>query len=150
MIDRYARHRLRLGETQIDGDAAPPVAGWALRAPERDATASRAEMKLDGLTAHVGSSRARDRDALAIVPIGPEHAVAPANRAVASRRSVGLTGESPVNRAAMAGALNQQENSRASTIPGLLLDRMEECVRICRLGQVLDFLGPAFRMSAQA
>lgn len=106
VIDGYPCHRVGLRETNIDSDAAAALLVRLPRAPERDAAARRAEMEFERLATKVRLRSSRDDDSLAIIVVCPEHSVAPAHGAIASRRPVRLAFVSPLNRTAMTGSLD--------------------------------------------
>lgn len=95
---------LRLGQAQVDGDAALAFRVKRPGAPEGDAAAVGAEVEFDGLAADVGLAGSGDMNTLAFVVIGPEHAVAAADGAVAGGGGFGEVAELPVEGAAVAGA----------------------------------------------
>lgn len=82
MVDEKVRHRLRWREPDIDRDTATTVRLKAPAAPAQHAAAGGAEVDLErriGLArTGIGSARPRDADALVLVVISPERAVATA------------------------------------------------------------------------
>lgn len=68
-------------QAKIDRDAAAPGFVDLQRAPGGDAAAVGAEVKAQRVAASISPGLAFDRDALALVVIGPQHAVATAGRA---------------------------------------------------------------------
>src|SRR6185437_2804817 len=94
---------VRLGEAQIHGDPAPAVRTRLGRPPPDDAGAGLAVVEVDRRAAPVGPRRAGEVDLLALPAIGPERAVAPAERAVAGGRRVRDALEAPPRRPAVAG-----------------------------------------------
>lgn len=69
-LDRHIRHGLRLGEAQIDADAATAGGVEPQPAPESQTAAGRAEVELEVLAPDVGLCFARDLDAFAVIVIG--------------------------------------------------------------------------------
>src|SRR5262252_6115023 len=106
VIDGHLRHGFGFGKTQVDRDASASLLVLLPRAPERDAAAGRTEVELDCVTSNVGLRLAGHLDALALVVIRPQHAVAPAYRAITGSCSVGLAFELPSNGAAVTGPLD--------------------------------------------
>jgi hypothetical protein len=53
VVDRYLCHGFRFRETQVDGNATPPVLILLLRAPEGYAAASGTEVELKRLTSNI-------------------------------------------------------------------------------------------------
>lgn len=97
VVDRNLRDGVRFGEPEIDGDAPAPFGIVRLRKPVRHAAAFGTEVELERLAADVGPCVSGDPDGFVFVVVGPQHAVTPARRAVARRRSVGLTVELPAH-----------------------------------------------------
>src|SRR5262245_29760192 len=71
MVDREVRDGARLGQAEVDGDAAASFLVGFERAPVGDATALGAEMELDRLAADVHRGRSRDMDAFVLVVVCP-------------------------------------------------------------------------------
>ncbi len=95
-----------LGQAQIDRDAAASTLVCTLSPPVGDAPAGRAEVKLDGLAAHVGPTWPRDHDSFAFVVVCLQHAIAPADCAVAGGGGFRHALELPANSTAMTGAMD--------------------------------------------
>src|SRR5204862_6901866 len=89
VLDRHLGDRPRLGEAQVDSDAAPAVLVRLQAAPVRDAAAGGAEVEAERIAAHVGGRRPGDADAGVFPVVGPEHAVPATGGAVAGGRRVG-------------------------------------------------------------
>src|SRR4029077_575077 len=107
VIHDDAAYGIRFREPQIDSDAAPPIVAWVARAPIGDAPAVRAKMKANVLPpAGVGAGGARHANAFIFVVVGPQHAVAPADRAVAGSGRVRHPVETPADRAAVTRAFD--------------------------------------------
>jgi hypothetical protein len=75
-------------------------------APEGYAAANWTEVKLESLAPDISQRFTRDLDAFIFVVVRPEHAVAPACRAVAGGRTVRLPFKLPSHRATETGSLN--------------------------------------------
>jgi hypothetical protein len=75
-------------------------------APEGYAAAAWTEVKLESLAPDIRLRLTRDLDAFIFVVVRPEHAVAPACRAVAGGRTVRLPFKLPWHRATETGSLN--------------------------------------------
>ena len=106
MADRHLSDGVRLGEAQVNGDAAAARLILLLRAPEGYASANGTEVELDCFTSDIRLGGARDLNSFIFVVIRPEYAVAPTYGAVAGCCAVGLPFELPSNCAAVAGPLD--------------------------------------------
>lgn len=106
MVDRDLCHGIGFGEAKIDGNTATPLLIRSLTAPEGDAAANWTEVELYCPASDVALRRARYVDAFTFIIVGPQHAIATANCAVACGRTSGLPSELPAHRAAMAAAFD--------------------------------------------
>ncbi len=96
------------GEADVDGDAAAVGGVGVQAAPGEDIGARGAEEDFEAgigvIAADIAVGGADDVDAFVFVIVGPEHAVAAAEGAVADGDGAGVAGEGPVCLTAMAGA----------------------------------------------
>ena len=108
MVDQEIRDLLGRGEADIDPHALAPVFVGSHRAPGYHAGAGGAEVKLEEwvrqFLASIDRRGAGETDALSFPVIGPEGAVAAADRAVARRDRARIAVELPFDRATVTGA----------------------------------------------
>jgi hypothetical protein len=83
-------HSFGLRQTQVHGDPESSLLILLQSAPEGYAAAAWTEVKLESLAPDIRLRLTRDLDAFIFVVVRPEHAVAPACRAVAGGRTVRL------------------------------------------------------------
>src|SRR5262245_7288399 len=101
MVDDDAADRRRLGQPEIDGDAAAALRVDLELAPIGDASAFYTKMKAEvSRSAGIGPCRARDADPLVFVVVGPERSIPSASRATAGRSRVRNAVEAPADSAA--------------------------------------------------
>src|SRR5262249_13656800 len=119
MIDDDAAYRVRFCKPQVDGDAAAPVVARIACAPIGDASAVEAKMKAELLaSAGVGARRTGNAYAFILVVVGPQRAVAAADRAVAGGGRLRHAVEGPAHGAAVAGAFDHSDpHQRKAVIP---------------------------------
>src|SRR5262245_8318717 len=104
MVDGQPRYCLRFRQPHIHGDATAPFLVRLQRAPIGDTAAIGTEMEFERLAADVGFGRTGDLDALILVVVGPQHAIAPTHGAIARRDRVRHAFVPPLHCAAVAGA----------------------------------------------
>src|SRR4029079_6326645 len=106
MIDGKMGDRIRVREAHVDRDTTAPFLVRLGPAHESDAYPFGAKMKLDRIAADVSGRRTRHLDAVAFVVIGPKDAVSAAHGAIACGDRVRHAFEGPLDRAAVAGAVD--------------------------------------------
>src|SRR4029077_8048945 len=103
---RNLRHSFGLRQAQVHGDPETSLLILLQSAPDGYAAANWTEVKLESLAPNIRLRLTRDLDAFIFVVVRPEHAVAPACRAVAGGRTVRLPFKLPSHRATETGSLN--------------------------------------------
>ncbi len=120
MIDWHLSYWTRLGEAEVDGNAALPLRRELLPSPVRNAAARGAEVKLDPFATNVRSGWTGDLDAFVFEVIDPKYAVAAAHSAVAGRSTFrkNWVGPVPSDRTAVTRAMKHRVLLRADAATG--------------------------------
>ena len=127
MTDREFGDRRRVGQPQVHGGPPAPVPVLGDGDVVRHAAANGAEVKRDvsAVAAPVSGGLPARPDVVAKVAVGPEGAVAPADRAIAGRHRLGRRIECPVDLAAVAPSLQHRPLSAGFSPTGLMTGIVE-------------------------
>jgi len=129
MVHVDGGHGLWFREPEVDGDSAAPILIGREPAPIGYATAVRTEMKTELPTSpRIDPRRARYQYPLAFVVIGPEHSVAPADRAIARRGGLRDSFKAPADGPAMASPIDHSASLTSGRHSALIHTLCTVCV----------------------